>query len=206
MQKYNICNNLSLFFIYLCLNNYQSIQAMKLKIIRFLTGKAVVLIFCLGFISANSQNTENFWSKVRFGGSIGMAFGNNYTDVMVAPGALYEVNQYYGVGLAAQVSYIQQRDFYESWLYGGSLINVFNPIPQIQLSAELEQLRVNLDYDNRYTELYGPRDRDFWNTALFLGAGYRTPNVTVGIRYNVLFDDNDMVYSEAWMPFVRVYF
>jgi hypothetical protein len=70
----------------------------------------------------------------------------------------------------------------------------------------LEQLRVNLNYDARYTEIYGPEDRDFWNTALYLGAGYRTPNVTVGIRYNVLFNENDFVYSEAWMPFVRVYF
>ena len=179
---------------------------MKSGIFTFLTKSGIAIAFCLCFLSANAQNNSDFWSKVRFGGAIGASFGNNYTDVMIAPGALYEVNQYYGVGLSLQGSYIQQRDIYDSWMYGGSIINVFNPIPQIQLSAELEQLRVNLDFDDRFTEIYGNQDRDFWNTALFLGAGYRTQNVTIGIRYNVLFDDNDYVYSDSWMPFIRVYF
>ena len=77
-----------------------------------------------------------------------------------------------------------------------------NPLPQIQLSAEVEQLRVNLDVDNNM----GNYDRDFWNTALFLGAGYRANNVTIGLRYNILFDKNEMVYNDALMPFVRIYF
>lgn len=165
-----------------------------------------LLTFSLSSILVYAQDESDFWSKVRFGGSIGMAFGSNYTDITLAPGALYEVNEYYGVGLSLQGSYVSQDDIYESWLYGGSIINVFNPIPQIQISAELEQLRVNLDYDQAYSDFYGIEDRDFWNTALYLGLGYRTPNVTVGIRYNVLFDEDDFVYSQAWMPFVRVYF
>ena len=171
------------------------------------TAKIVFLLtFSLSSILVSAQDESDFWSKVRFGGSIGMAFGSNYTDITLAPGALYEVNEYYGVGLSLQGSYVSQDDIYESWLYGGSIINVFNPIPQIQISAELEQLRVNLDYDQAYSDFYGIEDRDFWNTALYLGLGYRTPNVTVGIRYNVLFDEDDFVYSQAWMPFVRVYF
>lgn len=47
---------------------------------------------------------------------------------------------------------------------------------------------------------------NFWNTALFLGAGYRTNNATIGIRYNVLHNDNNNIYTTAFMPFVRVYF
>jgi len=39
-----------------------------------------------------------------------------------------------------------------------------------------------------------------------LGAGYRTGNVTMGVRYNVLQDDSKNVYSDALMPFVRFYF
>ena len=87
-------------------------------------------------------------------------------------------------------------------MYGPSLIVLGNPIPQIQLSAELEQLRVNVDYDD---DLGFPND-NFWNTALFLGAGYRTNNVTIGVRYNVLHDSDKNVYSDVFMPFVRVYF
>jgi hypothetical protein len=62
-------------------------------------------------------------------------------------------------------------------------------------------LRVNVDYEG---VLSG--SQDFWNTGLFLGAGYRAQNVTIGARYNVLFDKDKSVYSDALMPFVRVYF
>jgi hypothetical protein len=96
---------------------------------------------------------------------------------------------------------VDDRDVnYISYIYGGSLIGLVNPIEKIQLSAELEQLRVNQefpDFDGK---------NNFWNTALYLGAGYYTGNVTIGVRYNVLFNKNDLVYSEAFMPFVRIYF
>lgn len=179
---------------------------MKSGVFSFFTKSIALLIILLSSYSVNAQEGSSFASKLRFGGSVGLAFGSDYTEVSLAPGVLYQVNQYYGVGVALQGSYISQDNVYESYLYGGSLINTFNPIPQIQLSAELEQLRVNLDYDDQFSEFYNVNDRDFWNTGLFLGLGYSSPNVTVGIRYNVLFDDNDYVYSQAWMPFVRVYF
>lgn len=94
-------------------------------------------------------------------------------------------------------------------MYGGSVVGLFNPIPQIQLSAELEQLRVNLNVDERFTDSYTTlnyRDRDFWNTALFFGAGYQMENVTIGLRYNILYSKKDLVYSDALMPFIRIYF
>ncbi len=42
--------------------------------------------------------------------------------------------------------------------------------------------------------------------ALFVGAGYRNENITIGIRYNVLHKDSDNIYAEAFMPFVRIFF
>jgi len=41
---------------------------------------------------------------------------------------------------------------------------------------------------------------------LFLGAGYNSGSVTVGVRYNVLYKSKDMVYGSPFMPFIRVYF
>lgn len=149
----------------------------------------------------NFESKSNFWQKVQFGGGLGLSFGNRYTDISVAPSAIYNVNEYFAVGLGAQYTYVKQKDFYNSNLYGGSLITLFNPIPEIQLSAELEQLRVNVKGigDNNFSD-------DFWNTGLFLGAGYRSGNVTIGARYNVLHDENKSAYSDAFMPFVRFYF
>ena len=154
--------------------------------------------------NVKAQETEytDFWSRVHFGGGLGVGFGSNYTNISLAPSAIYDFNRYISAGIALQGSYVRDKNFYESYMYGPSLIVLGNPIPQIQLSAELEQLRVNVDYDD---DLGFPND-NFWNTALFLGAGYRTNNVTIGVRYNVLHDDDKNVYSDALMPFVRVYF
>lgn len=168
----------------------------------------LVFIFCVENTFAQSEQPvstgqkSSFWSKVRFGGGFGLAFGNNYTDITLAPGAIYDFNQYISLGFGIQGSYVKQKNFFESYIYGVSMIVLGNPIPEIQLLAELEQLRVNTTYENNFNSV---KD-NFWNTGLFLGAGYQTNNVTIGLRYNVLHNDNRNVYSEAWMPFVRVYF
>ncbi|MBF6607186.1 MAG: hypothetical protein ITG00_00425 [Flavobacterium sp.] len=145
---------------------------------------------------------SDFWRKVQFGGGLGLAMGSGYTDFLVAPGAIYNFNEKFAVGAGLQYSYIKQRDYFDSHMYGASVIGLYSPIPQVQLSLELEQLRVNLDYET----LAGEVNDDFWNTGLFVGAGYRAGNVTIGARYNLLFREDRNVYSDAFMPFVRAYF
>ncbi len=210
MQKYDNCNNLSAFFIYLYIL-FTAFHPMK-RDINILLGKpSILIVSCFFAIMGNAQDEDDFWSRVRFGGGFGLGIGSGYTDVTLAPGALYEFNQYAGLGVSLQGTYVNQEGFYKAWLYGGSVIGIFNPIPEIQLSAEVEQLRVNHEFDERYYEDFVEgsglsRQRDFWNTALFVGAGYRMDHVTIGVRYNVLFNEYDLVYSDALMPFVRVYF
>lgn len=155
--------------------------------------------------NSNTKQTSEFWKKVRFGGGLGLNIGSGFTDITLAPSAIYEINEYIATGIGLQGSYIRVKprnsafENYEAYTYGGSWIVLVNPIEEIQLSAELEQLRVNVSYDDGFSD-------DFWNTALFLGGGYRTQNVTIGIRYNVLHNSNKNIYSEAFMPFVRFYF
>ena len=85
---------------------------------------------------------------------------------------------------------------------GGSLISLFNPIPEIQLSAEFEELHVHRKYED-FLEL---ENDNYWVPALFIGAGYRAQQVTIGVRYDLLYDEENSIYANAWMPFVRVYF
>lgn len=151
----------------------------------------------------NSPTPQNdFWRKVQFGGGIGLSFGSGYTDITISPSAIYNINSIVAVGTGLQFGFVSAKNDYISTIYGASLIGLLNPVPQVQLSAELEQIRVNTDYQYDGADI----SESFWNTALYLGAGYRTGNVTVGIRYDVLFDDNRSYYSDAFMPFVRVYF
>ena len=148
------------------------------------------------------KTKSDFWQRVQFGGGLGLGFGNVYADIMIAPNAIYNFNDYFSAGLGAQYSYVKQRDIFTSNIYGGSVISLFHPIREIQISTELEQLRVN----SRFETVNGTTTRDFWNTALFIGAGYRNENITIGLRYNVLHKDRDYMYVDALMPFVRVFF
>lgn len=167
----------------------------------------LVLLFSFHHLSAQGQTNvptqqNDFWRHVQFGGGIGMSFGSGYTDITISPSAIYNINSIVAVGTSLQFGYVSAKNDYTSTLYGASLIGLINPIPQIQFSAELEEINVHTDYQYVGANI----SESFWNTALYLGAGYRTGNVTVGIRYDVLFDDNKSYYSDAFMPFVRVYF
>lgn len=167
----------------------------------------LVLLFSFHHLSAQQQTfasspQNDFWKNVQFGGGLGLSIGSGYTDISVSPSAIYNINSIVAVGTALQFGYASAKNNYSSTIYGGSLIGLINPIPEIQLSAELEEINVNTEYQLEG----GNRSSSFWNTALYVGAGYRTGNVTVGVRYDVLFDKNNSYYSEAFMPFARVYF
>ena len=167
----------------------------------------VCLAFFMSFHAVNAQEQEapkpqsQFWKNVRFGGGLGLNFGNRNTQITVAPNAIYEVNPYFAFGPGLIYSY-QKNDFLKTSLYGASITALANPIEFLQISGELEQLRVN----QTIPSVGGDIEDDFWNTALFLGGGFRTGGVTIGARYNVLFNDRDSIYAQAWQPFVRVYF
>ena len=95
------------------------------------------------------QNNEprkvksDFFERVQFGGGLGLSFGNNFTDVSIAPSGIYHFTEQVALGVGLQYNYVNSKDYYSSSSYGVNLIGLYTPIPQFQLSAELEQLRVN---------------------------------------------------------------
>jgi len=164
----------------------------------------LILISSFNIFSQNQQNLQtpknDFWQKIRFGGGLQLGLGNKFTNIGAAPIAVYPLNNIVSVGAGLQFNYLNQKDFYQAYLYGGSLITLINPIKDIQISMEMEQLKVNRTFENpKYKD-------DFWNTALYIGAGYQTNFAVVGIRYNVLYKENDNLYGQAWLPFVRILF
>ena len=131
-----------------------------------------------------------------FGGGIGGSLGSDYSNLYIAPSAIYNFNKYLSIGPALQYSYQSGNDF-KSSLYGASIIALINPLEEVQISAEIEQVLVN--------QKQGFNTKSFWNTALFLGAGYRAANVTVGFRYNLLYQKTEAIYASPWIPFVRIF-
>ena len=146
--------------------------------------------------------TGDFWEHVQFGGGFGLSIGNDFTDITVAPSAIYHFNDHFAFGTGLQYSNLRQKNYYSSNVFGGNLIGLYNPIEEIQLSIELEEVNVN----NKYIDLGGNYKDSFWNTGLFVGGGYQEGNVTIGARYNLLFNKDKNIYGDAFMPFVRLYF
>ena len=160
-----------------------------------------ILLILSNDISAQTTTQPDFWKNVQFGGGLQLNIGSGFTNIGVSPSMLYNINEFVSVGTGLQVSYVSANNSYSSLIYGVNLTTLYNPIESIQLSVDLEQLRVSTTFDN----IAIPK-QSFWNTGLWLGAGYRTNNITIGGRYNVLFNKNNSVYSNAFLPFVRIYF
>ncbi len=161
-------------------------------------------IFLSATLICSSQNPNvrnDFWNKVRFGGGIGLGFTNGGFNGSISPSAIYEFNQKFATGMSLNLNYAKFND-YKFLAYGGSLLSLYNPLPYLQFSGEFEQLRINRTFDTGI----GTLEDNYWSPALFLGVGYSNSNVTFGIRYDLLYDDNKSIYANAWMPFVRVYF
>ncbi len=176
------------------------------------------IFFTLIFLNATNLFSQQdsipktksiFWQKVQYGGGLGLAFGNGYSNFSLSPTGYYNLNKILSVGVGLSGSYVAQQSNpsnynatgFKSTIFGGSLIALINPIEVIQLSTEIEQLRVTRKLD----EVNGSND-SFWNTAVFLGVGYRSQNVTFGARFNLLHANQNNIYGQSWLPFVRVMF
>lgn len=162
---------------------------------------------CLMVTSVSAQNnSDSFWDHVRFGGAVGLSFSGDYFSSTIAPSAIYQFKQPFALGVSLNGTYSTRKDYYKSTILGGSVLGLYNPIPELQLSAEFEELNVSRKYDNRLAI----KDDNYWYPALFIGAGYRIStgrvSTAIGIRYDVLYDRQKSIYGSSWMPFFRVYF
>lgn len=166
--------------------------------------KVLFFVFSVSLAVAQQkpQQTNDFWDHVRFGGGIGLSFGDAYFSGTVAPSAIYQFDSNFALGLGLNATFNKQKNAYKSTILGGSVLGLFNVINELQLSTEFENLHVNRRYD---INLNLERDT-YWVPALFFGAGYRSGNITFGVRYDVLYDKSKSIYADAWAPFFRVYF
>lgn len=160
-----------------------------------------LLLCCTSLLGQGGTSRSEFWSKVRYGGGLGLGFGSGTFNAGVSPSAIYQINDQFAAGVSLGFNYAK---FDENKLvaYGGSIITLYNPLHFLQLSAEMEQLRVN----RTLAAPVGEIEDNYWSPALFLGVGYTSYNVTFGVRYDLLYSSKKSIYTSALMPFVRVYF
>lgn len=181
------------------MNNYNSNWIKKTII------SSLIICFFTSFsFSQNSTEASNdFWENVQFGGGLGLNFGDGYFSGSVSPNAIYRFSPYIATGVGLNFQYSSQKEAFKSTVLGGSVLGLFNPYQELQISTEFELQNVSRDFDEDFVS---NADDNYWYPALFLGLGYTNGNVTFGVRYDVLYDKDKSIYAEAWMPFVRFWF
>lgn len=160
-----------------------------------------LLLIGLQLVGQNQHKNNDFWNNVQYGGGIGLGFTNGGFNGSLSPMAIYHVNDQFATGVSLNLNYAKFNND-KLFAYGGSILSLYHPVRFIQLSAELEQLRINRTYNLIGTDL----EDNYWSPAFFIGLGYRNQNVTFGVRYDLLHDANKSIYANRLMPFVRVYF
>ena len=177
-------------------------QAVKTKL------TCILFLFSLSLLTAQNNDLDTlkkeksvFWQKVHFGGGIGLNFSNGYSYAALSPTGLYQFNDQFGLGVGLNANYSKHKNDYEATVLGGSIIGIFKPIRELQLSTEFEENNV------AYKNLISDAKSNYWQPALFLGAGYSIGDFgAIGLRYDVLYNDKKSPYGTAFLPFVRVYF
>ena len=179
--------------------NYNSFNIRKTITISILT----CFITAFSFSQDTTPKTNSFWKNVQYGGGIGLNFGDGFFSGALAPNALYRFSPYVAAGVGLNFQYSSQRDIFKSTVLGASALGLFSPYQNLQISTEFEQLHVSRNFDEQFVS---NTDDKYWYPALFLGLGYTSGNVTFGIRYDILYDEETSIQNQAWMPFVRFWF
>lgn len=161
------------------------------------------LFLCTSF-NINAQESETPPKKERkvfFGGGIQLSVGSNYTALGISPSAIYKISDEWAAG--AGLGYLYAKNTYSDYtshVFNTSLLTIYNPVKGLQLSANYEHYFVNQNYS-----VGG--DTNYNYPSLFLGAGYQVGRYgSVGIRYDVLYDEDKSIYNSPLVPYVRIYF
>ncbi|MEW7289005.1 alpha-ketoglutarate decarboxylase [Aquimarina sp. 2304DJ70-9] len=172
-----------------------------MKVYTLQKSNVLVLVFIIIF-SLQHGYSQSGDSDISFGGNLGIGFGNDTFSGVIEPYAVYNFSEEFAAGVGVSFGYTESNNF-TAFNYGGSLISFYSPIPEIRLSAEFQEMGVS-----RTFERIGLEDikQDYWYPALFVGAGYRLGNISVGIRYDVLYDEDKSIYGSAYVPFFSVFY
>jgi hypothetical protein len=153
------------------------------------------LFLSLSLVSFSQQKSE-FWENVQFGGGVTLNFGTQ-TTIGISPSAIYNFEN--GLALGAGVGYLYSKiNDFSTNVYSTSLISLYQTKFNIQLSGEFDY------YFAKQQDNFGSKSTNF--PALHLGVAYNQGRFAIGVRYDVLYDEDKSVFSSPFSPVVRFYF
>jgi hypothetical protein len=153
------------------------------------------LLLSFSFVSI-AQQRNDFWENVQFGGGFSVGLGNQ-TTIGISPSAIYNFDNGFAAGAGINYLYSEINDF-TTQVYGASLISLYQANFGIQFSGEF-------DYNfAKQQNQFAAINTNF--PALHLGVAYNQGRFAVGIRYDILYDENKSVFASPFSPIVRFYF
>ncbi|MEB8328905.1 hypothetical protein OO009_06020 [Flavobacteriaceae bacterium KMM 6897] len=141
-------------------------------------------------------------NKLKFG----MGFGLNFvggTNISLSPNLIYNVSNKVAFGGGLQGSYSAIKDLQNTTTFGGNIITQYTPIKKITTLVEFVELNVSTKTETPT----GKVSENYWDSALFVGAGLNiTEKISVGAKYNLLYKEDESVYTSPVLPFVNITF
>ncbi len=90
----------------------------------------------------------------------------------IAQSAVYDISEPFSTGAGFTYMYFNRKSTSQETtnIYGGSILTLFRPLREIQLSVEFERIRLSKKQISQ--EAIYP-----WQEALFIGSEYATGNI-----------------------------
>ena len=149
-----------------------------------------------------TDSTATTEKPLKFGCGFGLNFVGG-TNIGLSPHLIYDLSDKISLGAGLQGNYTSIKNLQKTITYGANVIGQYNPIEKLTTLIEFAQLKVNTTTEN----VTGDVKRDYWDSALFVGAGLNiTPKISLGAKYNLLYDKDESVYTSPIIPFVNITF
>jgi len=148
------------------------------------------------------DSTATTEKPLKFGCGFGLSFVGG-TNIGLSPHLIYDISDKISLGAGLQGNYTSIKDLQRTVTYGANVIGQYNPIERLTTLLEFAQLKVHTTTEN----VAGDIKEDYWDSALFVGAGFNiTPKISLGAKYNLLYDKDESVYTSPIIPFVNITF
>lgn len=152
-------------------------------------------IFSLASLVVSAQNGFDK-SKLEFGGSIGMTFGD-YTSINISPQVGYKLTNWLSTGLGVAYLYNDYNDYHTNYA-GATLYGRIRPIKNIVLQIQPEFYRT---WGNLFDSQFVP--------CVLVGAGVILPignngGVSMTLSYDLVQDkyspyNDELIYSVGYV-------
>lgn len=148
------------------------------------------------------DSTSKKDNRLKFGCGFGLSFIGG-TNISLAPNLIYAVSNKVSLGGGIQGSYSAIKDLQNTTTFGANLISEYRPIKQLTTLLEFAELKVSTKTETDT----GKITDNYWDSALFVGLGWNiNEKISIGAKYNLLYKEDESVYTSPILPFVNITF